>query len=237
MVTRLRTEVGLVVVHTRPRGPRLGQRRARVTPRATAMLVAMHAVAQRRIPQSVQGSPSGGVATGQSVPAGVTQARATVRHQAGKTVACGLPSRLRRLGGGAVWGMVLRGGVDASQRPWPALAGYRAIFGAQATPALIVYARGGSAPAPRRALANAGVKARGMQPTGQGTWCGAEAVGETVRSARGKPAGRLGTRQTDTEGFNKPKERLWQTLEMAGPRSILSFNLNKLMRDLVRANG
>jgi hypothetical protein len=37
-------------------------------------------------------------------------------------------------------------------------------------------------------------------------------------------------------GFNKPKERLWQTLEMAGPRSILAFNLNKLMRDVVRAD-
>ena len=31
-------------------------------------------------------------------------------------------------------------------------------------------------------------------------------------------------------------ECLWQTLEMAGPRSVLSFNLNKLMRDVVRAN-
>jgi hypothetical protein len=40
---------------------------------------------------------------------------------------------------------------------------------------------------------------------------------------------------TDKYGFNKPKERLWQTLEMAGLRSILSFHLNKLMRDLVRA--
>ena len=37
-------------------------------------------------------------------------------------------------------------------------------------------------------------------------------------------------------GFNKPKERLWQTLEMAGPRSMLSCNLNKLMRDLIWAD-
>ena len=28
----------------------------------------------------------------------------------------------------------------------------------------------------------------------------------------------------------------WHTLEMSGPRSILSCNLNKLMRDLVRAH-
>ena len=48
--------------------------------------------------------------------------------------------------------------------------------------------------------------------------------------------GILGTLKTDKYGFNKPKGRLWQTLEMAGARSILSFNLHKLMRDLVRVN-
>ena len=42
--------------------------------------------------------------------------------------------------------------------------------------------------------------------------------------------------KTDKYGFNKPKERLWQTLAMAGPWSLLSFNLNKLMRDVVRAH-
>jgi hypothetical protein len=76
----------------------------------------------------------------------------------------------------------------------------------------------------------------GMQPKGQGAWCVAEAVRETVRSERGKTEGIIGTLKTDTYKFNKPKERLWQTLEMAGPRSILSFNLHKLMRDLVQAD-
>jgi hypothetical protein len=75
----------------------------------------------------------------------------------------------------------------------------------------------------------------GIQPKGQGVWCVAEAVRETVRSERGKTEGIIGTLKTDTYGFNKPKERLWHTLEMAGSRSILAFNLNKLMRDLVRA--
>jgi hypothetical protein len=101
---------------------------------------------------------------------------------------------------------------------------------------LVVSDRGGSATAPLRALAHEGVKEMGMQPTGHGAWHVAEAVRETVRSERGKPAGILGTLKTDQEGCNKPKERLWQTLEMAGPRSLLACNLNKLMRDLVRAD-
>ena len=120
--------------------------------------------------------------------------------------------------------------------PLQALAGYRAIFGAQATPTLMVYDRGGYATATLRALATAGGKAIGIQPTGHGAWHVAEAVRETVRSERGKTEGIIGTLKTDKYGFNKPQERRWQTLEMAGPRSILSFNLNKLMRDLVRAD-
>jgi len=120
--------------------------------------------------------------------------------------------------------------------PLQALAGYRAIFGAQATPALVVYDRGGYAAATVRALTHEGVKAIGIQPKGAGTWHVAEAVRETVRSERGKTEGIIGTLKTDKYGFNKPKERLWQTLEMAGPRSILSYNLNKFMRDLVLAD-
>jgi hypothetical protein len=54
-----------------------------------------------------------------------------------------------------------------------------------------------------------------------------------VRSEPGQTEGIIGTLKSDRYKFNKPKERLWQTLEMAGPRSILSFNLNKFMRDLV----
>ena len=75
-----------------------------------------------------------------------------------------------------------------------------------------------------------------MQPTGHGAWHVAEAAREMVRSERGTTAGIIGTLKTDTYGFNKPKERLWQTLEMAGPRSLLSCNLNKFMRDLGRTN-
>jgi hypothetical protein len=87
-----------------------------------------------------------------------------------------------------------------------------------------------------RARAKAGGKDSGIEPKGHGAWHVAEAVCETVRSARGKTEGIIGTLKTDQEGFHKPKERLWQTLEMAGPRSILSGNLHKLMRDLVRAD-
>ena len=236
VLTRLLTEVGQLVVYTRPMVEQLRQSRDRVTQSARATLGVMHEVAKRLIPQIVQWITTGVVAKGKIVHAGVTQARALVRHKAGKEVEFGLPYLLSRLGGGYIFGTLIRGVVDESKMPLQALAGYRAIFGAQATPALVVYDRGGYATATIRALANEGVKGIGIQPKGHGAWHVAEAVRETVRSERGKTEGIIGTLKTDKYGFNKPKERLWQTLEMAGPRSLLACNLNKLMRDLVRAD-
>jgi len=237
VLTRLLTEVGQLVVQTRLVVKGLGERRDRVTHNALTTLQTMHEVVKQLIPQIVQWITTGVVAKGKIVHAGVTQARALVRNKAGKKVEFGLPYLLSRLGGGYVFGTLIRGVVDESKMPLQALAGYRAIFGAQATPTLVVYDRGGYAAATVRALAHEGVKEIGIQPKGQGPWHVAEAVRETVRSERGKTEGIIGTLKTDKYGFNKPKERLWQTLEMAGPRSVLSFNLHKLMRDVVRADG
>ena len=236
VLTRLLTEVGQLSVPTRLLVQGLGARRDRVTQHALTTLQTMHEVAKRLIPQIVQWLTTGGVAKGKILHAGVTQARALVRHKAGKEVEFGLPYLLSRLGGGYVFGTLIRGVVDESKMPLQALAGYRALFGAHATPSLLVYDRGGSATATLRALAREGVKQIGIQPKGHRPWSVAEAVRETVRSERGKTEGIIGTLKTDKYGFNKPKERLWHTLEMAGPRSILSYNLNKFMRDLVRAN-
>jgi hypothetical protein len=236
VLTRLLTEVGQLIVQTRPMIVPLRQRHDHVTQRATATLCAMHEVAKRLIPQIVQWITTGVVAQGKILHAGLPQARALVRHKAGKKVEFGLPYLLSRLGGGYLFGTLIRGVVDESKMPLEALAGYRAIFGAQATPTLVVYDRGGYATATLRSLAHEGVQAIGIQPKGHGAWHVAEAVRATVRSERGKTEGIIGTLKTAKYGFNKPKERLWQTLEMAGLRSILSFNLNKLMWDVVRAN-
>jgi hypothetical protein len=143
VLTRLRTEVGQVIVQTRLLVQGLGARRDRGTPHALTTLQTMHEVAQRRIPQIVPWRTTGGVAKGTIVPVGVTQAPALVRHKVGKEVACGLPSLLSRLGGGEVLGTLSRGGVDESTTPLQALAGSRASFGAHATPRLRIYDRGG----------------------------------------------------------------------------------------------
>jgi hypothetical protein len=236
VLTRLLTEVGQLMVQTRLLLKRLGERHARVPHNAITTLTTMHEVARRLVPQIVQWITTGVVAQGKIIHAGLTQARAIVRNKAGKKVEFGVPYLLSRLGGGYIFGTLIRGIVDESTMPLQALAGYRAIFGPHATPELLVYDRGGDATATLKALAHEGITQIGIQPKGQRAWHVAEEVRQTVRSERGKTEGIIGTLKTDKYGFNKPKERLWQTLEMAGPRSLLSFNLNKLMRDLVRVN-
>ena len=236
VLTRLLSEVGQLVAQTRPLVGRLAQSHDAVIQRAARRLLAMHEVAKGLVPQIVQWMLTGVVAKGKILHAGLTQARAIVRNKAGKKVEFGLPYLLSRLGGGYVFGTLLQGAVDETKMPLQALRDYRAIFGAQATPELLVYDRGGGVGATMDQVAKEGVKQVGIQPRGKRPWRVAEAVRDVVRSERGKTEGIIGTLKTDKYKFNKPKERLWQTLEMAGPKSILSFNLNKLMRDLVRAN-
>ena len=134
---------------------------------------------------------TGVVAQGKILHAGVTQARATGTPQGGERGGVWPAVLLSRLGGGYIFGTLIRGGVDESKMPLRALAGYRAIFGAHATPALMVYDRGGYARRHRRALAREGGKAIGIQPKGQGAWCVAEGVRETVAARVARPKASL----------------------------------------------
>jgi len=235
VLVRLLTEVGQLLVQTRPIVARLAHHGERGLYHATSTLMAMHEVAKGLIPQIVQWITTGVVAKGKILHAGITQARAIVRNKAGKKVEFGLPYLLSRIGGGYIFGTLIQGVVDETKMPLEALAGYRDIFGPQATPALMVYDRGGDAPSTVAQLAQEGVKQIGIQPRGKRPWRVAEVAREQVRSERGKTEGIIGTLKSEKYKFNKPKERLWQMLEMAGPKSILSFNLNKLMRDVVQA--
>jgi len=235
VLVRLLTEVGQLMVQTRPIVARLAHHGERGVHHATSILMAMHEVAKGLIPQIVQWITTGVVAKGKILHAGITQARAIVRNKAGKKVEFGLPYLLSRIGGGYVFGTLIQGVVDETKMPLDALAGYRAIFGPQATPMLVVYDRGGDAPSTVAQLAQEGVQQIGIQPRGKRPWRVAEGARAQVRSERGQTEGIIGTLKSEKYKFNKPKERLWQTLEMAGPKSILSFNLNKLMRDVVQA--
>ena len=233
ILTRILTEVGALMVHTRPLIEGLETRADRVVQSARSRLAAMHGVIKPLMRQIVQWLTTGKVAANKIIHVGIPQARAIVRNKAGKKTEFGLGYLISRLGGGYVFGTLIAANADERQMPLKALAGYREIFGQEATPELVVYDRGGDSTRTCQRLALEGVKQVGIQPKGHRPWSVAEAVRDQIRTERGQTEGVIGTLKSNRYKFNKPKERLWHTLEMAGPRSILSFNLNKFMRDLV----
>jgi hypothetical protein len=233
VLTRIMREVGELMVQTRALVERLVTQSERVIQNARSRLVTMHEVIKPLMGQIVHWLTTGKVAANKIVHVGIPQARAIVRNKAGKKTEFGLAYLISRLGGGYVFGERITANADERQMPLKALAGYRAIFGQEATPEWVVYDRGGDSTPTRQRLAREGVRDVGIQPKGKRPWSVAEAVGEQIRRERGRTEGVIGRLKSNRYQFNKPKARLWQTLEMAGPRSILSFNLNKLMRDVV----
>ena len=193
----------------------------------------MQDVIKPMMKQIVQWISTGQVAANKIIPVGIPQARAIVRNKTGKKIEFGLAYLINRLGGGYLFGTRIEANADERQMPLKALAAYRTMFGQEATPELVVYDRGGDSTATRERLTWEGVPQVGIQPKGKRPWSVAEAVRDQMRSERGRTEGSIGILKSNRYKFNKPKERLWHTLEMAGPRSILSFNLNKFMRDVV----
>jgi hypothetical protein len=230
---RIRRAVGALMGQTRPLVAPLAHRSDRGIQSARSRLMAMHEVIKPLMGQMVQGIATGKVAAHKSGQVGMPQARAMVRNKAGTKTEFGLASLRGRLGGGALCGTRIAANADERQMPLQALAASRTIFGQEATPARVVDDRGGDATATRERLASAGVQEGGRQPTGKRPWSVAEGVRDQMRRERGRTEGSMGTVKSPRDKCNKPKERLWPTLEMSGPRSLLSFNLHKCMRDVV----
>ncbi len=232
LLRRIIEETTELMAETTKLMPGLWQSRERVTQSAVTQLQRMSEVAAELIPQIEQWLESGKVAKHKILHATATQARAIVRNKVGKRVEFGLRYLINRIGGGYVFGSIVGSRRGEAQMPLVSLQCYRQIFGEHATPQLLVYDRGGHAQPTIKKLSRQGVEKIGIQPKGKAPWSVAEADRQVVRSERGKMEGSIGTLKTEKYGFNKPKERLWEMLQVAGQRSLLAANLNKLMRDI-----
>ena len=120
-----------------------------------------------------------------------------------------------------------------TKMPAITLQSYRTIFGAKAIPELFVYDRGGWSADNAEMLKENGVKKVGIQPKGRALWRVHGRDRERVMTLRAEQEGRIGTLKTEKYGFNKPKQRKTATLRAAGQASVLSYNLNKMMRDII----
>jgi len=233
ILERLMLQSKDLIDHSSKLVEQLATRSERVISSACQKLSDMKQVTETLLPQIKYWLKTGYVAAGKILHPGITQAKAIVRNKAGKKVEFGLPYLISRLGGGYVFGKLLEKLPNETKMPLESLAGYREIFGASATPKLMIYDRGGHSAATIKKLKQQGVSQIGIQPKGQAAWLVAEEVQKTVLSERGKTEGTIGTLKSEKYGFNKPKQRNAASLQAAGQHSLLSLNLNKLMRDLL----
>ena len=184
------------------------------------------------LPQILQWLTHGTVAAGKRLHAGVTEARAIVKNKAGKRVEFGFKWVIHRIGGGYIFGKRVAATADEHQMPIEAVQDYRAVLGETATPEMVVYDRGGSAKTTVEALRKLGVEKVGIVPKGKTQWSVAEADRPAVMSQRGQTEGSIGTLKR--YGFSGSRERSNETVEATGQRALVSLNLNKLMRDVVK---
>jgi hypothetical protein len=203
----------------------------RVKQGAAATLRRMVEVARTLLPQITQWLKTGRVATEKIIHPGITAARAITKGK-GK-VKFGMKWLLNRLPGGYLFGQRVAAHADENTMPQEALHEYRQVFGAKATPKLVVYDRGASLAVAARGLKRAGVQKVGIPPRGQGAWLVGEKEQKVVKSERGKTEGSIGRLKSRKYSFSHRQERSVETQDAAGQRAIVSVNLNTLLRDVV----
>jgi hypothetical protein len=205
----------------------------RVVGAAVEKLKQMAAVSAALLPQIAHWMKTGKVASQKLLHAGITSARAIVKKTTGKKVQFGLKWLINRIPGGYIFGKVVQARADEKKMPLEALKNYREVFGAKATPEMVIYDRGGSCAGTVEKLITAGVKKVGIQPAGKAPWYVAEADQQEVKSQRGKTEGSIGTLKSRKYEFNHGRQRSPATLEAAGQRAMVCMNLNNLLRDIV----
>jgi hypothetical protein len=214
-----------------PLSQQVSARCGRVKQRAAATLTHLVEVAHTLLPQIQQWLQTGKVATEKIIHAGISAARAIPKGRG--RVKFGMKWLINRLAGGYVFGCRVEARADENKMPAAALQAYRQVFGAKATPQLLVSDRGASLAGVARKLQKEGVKQVGIPPRGQGAWLVGKPVQQTVKSERGKTEGSIGRLKRTKYGFSPRQERSLATQDAAGQRAIVSANLNTLLRDLL----
>ena len=212
---------------------RYAEQTERVVQSACSQLEKMGSVGETLLPQILYWLKTGTVAKGKILHAGLTNARAIVRNKVGKKVEFGLQYLLCAIGGGYLLAELIDKPTGETKMPMKALGIYQSVFTEETVPDLFVFDRGGSSEKNRERLKDAGVEKIGIQPKGNAPWHVHGKDREAVASERAMIEGRIGSLKSDKYGFNKPKDRKISTVRSSGQRSVASYNLNKLMRDLV----
>ena len=185
----------------------------------------------RLLPQILHFLETGFVAAKKIIHLQSPELYSIVRGKAGKSVEFGLKWGVSRIDGFAL-GFLIDNGVHASDQKFclQAIHEHIALFGE--APEKYGFDRGGYSKINIKRASKLGVKHVGIAPTGKTKWAVSDEIAETIRRERAQVEGVIGNLKSKKYGFNKPNAKSIRAMETYGHRSILGFNLCKMVREI-----
>lgn len=203
-----------------------------LTASAVRKLNDMQTVCEALLPQIKSWMQTGKVAPNKVLHAGLTTARAIIRNKPGKKCEFGYRHLIVSLKRGYLMSQQVSASMSEFKMPALALHMYRLLFGNEAVPDTLVYDRGAWSMDNVTMLKEDGVQNIGIQPKGKSRSRVSGSIRTLVLQQRSRIEGKIGTLKNDYK-MDRPRERLTRTAMATTPRSVASFNLNKMMRDVV----
>ncbi|NDF13433.1 MAG: hypothetical protein EB060_11555 [Proteobacteria bacterium] len=199
--------------------------------KAALELGRLSGVMDRLLPQILHFLETGFVAAKKVIHLQAPELYAIVRGKAGKSVEFGLKWGINRVDG-FVQGFLIDGGEHVSDQRFciQAIKEHIAMFGE--APIAYGFDRGGYSKANINRALKLGVKDVGIAPTGKTPWSVTDAKAEKIKRERARVEGSIGTLKSKRYGFNRPDAKSARSMQTYGHRSILGFNLMKMVREL-----
>jgi len=192
----------------------------------------LHETMATLLPQIRYWIKTGWVAANKVVSLQIPEIYSIVRGKVGKNVEFGLKWGMTRLQGGFLLATL---GKDKNELVDSAFAvraakDAKALFGK--APKAYAYDRAGWSEANVAELKQLGVRAVGLAPRGKAKWKVGGKIKDKLVSERSQVEGGIGAIKSRKYGFNRPAVKSAAAMGVCGQRSVLGFNLNKLMNGL-----
>lgn len=212
----------------------VGQRMRLTKVRKTAWgkIQKLHGTMQTLLPQIRYWLRTGFVAKNKIVSLYIPEIYAIVRGKVGKAIEFGLNWGIERLRGGFLLATLAKDKLELydSRFAVRAVKDHKALFGK--VPESYAYDRAGSSEENVETLKKMGVSHVGLAPRGKAKWQVTGKIKNKLVSERAQVEGGIGTIKSKKYGFNRPPARSVSAMGVCGQRSVLGFNLNKLMNRL-----
>lgn len=199
---------------------------------AWGRLQRLHATMTELLPQIRYWLRTNRVAKNKIISLYIPQLYSIVRGKVGKAVEFGLNWGITRLRGGFLVATLAKDKDELHDSKFAVRAAkdHKAMFGKP--PKAYAYDRGGWSEPNVDALNKLGVSHVGLAPRGRAKWQVHGKMKDKLVSERAQVEGGIGVLKSRKYGFNKPAAKSAAAMGVCGQRSVLGFNINKLMNGL-----